>query len=61
MDIRGYGNLVGDEQSGHIKEVGIELYQHMLEEAVSQIKLEKDEVIQDTDWSPVLNLSLIHI
>lgn len=58
MDIRGYGNLVGDEQSGHIKEVGIELYQHMLEEAVSQIKLEKDEAPQDKDWSPVLNIGI---
>ena len=38
MDIRGAGNLVGEEQSGHVKEVGIELYQQMLEEAVSQAK-----------------------
>jgi transcription-repair coupling factor (superfamily II helicase) len=38
MDIRGAGNLVGEEQSGHIKEVGIELYQQMLEEAVAQAK-----------------------
>ena len=35
MDIRGAGNLLGEEQSGHIKEVGVELYQHMLEEAVA--------------------------
>ena len=35
LDIRGAGNLLGDEQSGHIREVGIELYQHMLEEAVA--------------------------
>ena len=35
MDIRGAGNLVGEEQSGHIREVGIELYQQMLEEAVA--------------------------
>ena len=34
LDIRGAGNLLGEEQSGHIREVGIELYQHMLEEAV---------------------------
>ena len=34
MDIRGAGNLLGDEQSGHIKEVGIELYQSLLQEAV---------------------------
>ena len=35
LDIRGAGNLLGDEQSGHIKEVGYELYQQMLEEAVA--------------------------
>ena len=34
LDIRGAGNLLGDEQSGHIKEVGYELYQSMLEEAI---------------------------
>ncbi|MBP02117.1 MAG: transcription-repair coupling factor [Rhodospirillaceae bacterium] len=34
LDIRGAGNLLGDEQSGHIKEVGIELYQQLLEDAV---------------------------
>ena len=34
MDIRGAGNLLGEEQSGHVREVGIELYQEMLEEAV---------------------------
>ncbi len=36
LDIRGAGNLLGDEQSGHIKEVGFELYQQMLEEAVAE-------------------------
>lgn len=38
MDMRGFGNLLGDEQSGHIKEVGIELYQDMLNEAVQSLK-----------------------
>ncbi len=38
MDIRGAGNLVGEEQSGHIKEVGIELYQHLLKEAIEALK-----------------------
>jgi transcription-repair coupling factor (superfamily II helicase) len=38
LDIRGAGNLLGDEQSGHIREVGIELYQQMLEEAVADLK-----------------------
>ena len=38
LDIRGAGNLLGEEQSGHIKEVGFELYQQMLEEAVAQLR-----------------------
>ena len=38
LDIRGAGNLLGDEQSGHIKEVGFELYQSMLEEAILEMK-----------------------
>jgi transcription-repair coupling factor (superfamily II helicase) len=38
LDIRGAGNLLGDEQSGHIKEVGFELYQSMLEDAILAVK-----------------------
>ncbi|HTW26430.1 MAG TPA: transcription-repair coupling factor, partial [Acetobacteraceae bacterium] len=38
LDIRGAGNLLGDEQSGHIREVGIELYQQMLEDAVAEMR-----------------------
>ncbi len=38
LDIRGAGNLLGDEQSGHIREVGIELYQQMLEDAVADLR-----------------------
>lgn len=44
MDIRGAGNLVGEEQSGHIKEVGIELYQHMLKEAIDALKSKRTYV-----------------
>lgn len=40
MDIRGFGNLLGDEQSGNIKEVGLELYQSMLSEMIEKIRLE---------------------
>ena len=53
LDIRGAGNIVGSEQSGHIKEVGIELYYKMLNEAISELKNEK---ISSNDWSPVINL-----
>ncbi|MGJ3649913.1 transcription-repair coupling factor [Sphingomonas sp. GlSt437] len=38
LDIRGAGNLLGDEQSGHIREVGYELYQSMLEEAILEAR-----------------------
>ncbi len=54
LDIRGAGNLLGEEQSGHIKEVGFELYQQMLEEAVAEVKGE-DEVI-DSGWSPQISV-----
>lgn len=56
LDIRGAGNLLGDEQSGHIKEVGIELYQQMLEEAVAQAKSGYTEDEQDDAWSPQINV-----
>ena len=55
MDIRGAGNLLGEEQSGHVKEVGIELYQEMLEEAVSQMRLGEEEDIAE-QWSPQINI-----
>lgn len=57
MDIRGYGNLVGEEQSGHIKEVGLELYQQMLEDAIHALK-DSGEVQQVANWSPILNIGL---
>ncbi|RUX09276.1 transcription-repair coupling factor, partial [Mesorhizobium sp. M2A.F.Ca.ET.037.01.1.1] len=52
LDIRGAGNLLGEEQSGHIKEVGFELYQQMLEEAVAEVK-DTGEA-QDGGWSPLI-------
>lgn len=51
LDIRGAGNLLGDEQSGHIKEVGYELYQQMLEEAIAALK-EGRELADEEAWSP---------
>ncbi|MEK6734501.1 MAG: transcription-repair coupling factor, partial [Pseudomonadota bacterium] len=58
MDIRGFGNLVGDEQSGHIKEVGLELYQEMLQEAIFSLKNpDKTEEIED-DYSPQVNIGI---
>jgi transcription-repair coupling factor (superfamily II helicase) len=59
LDIRGAGNLLGDEQSGHIREVGIELYQQMLEEAVADLRADKGRRRrEDTDWSPNIGLGL---
>jgi transcription-repair coupling factor (superfamily II helicase) len=55
LDIRGAGNLLGDEQSGHIKEVGFELYQQMLEEAVMSLKAGIAEPVADR-WSPQITI-----
>ncbi len=56
MDIRGAGNLLGQEQSGQIKEVGIELYQKMLGEAVAKIKKHDTPLVEE--WSPQINLGI---
>ena len=64
LDIRGAGNLLGEEQSGQVREVGIELYQQMLEEAVSAIRNRERRragervVADDRDWTPNINLGL---
>lgn len=54
LDIRGAGNLLGEEQSGQVKEVGVELYQHMLEEAVAELKDGGGNV--EESWSPQINI-----
>lgn len=60
LDIRGAGNLLGADQSGHVREVGVELYQSMLEDAVSRLKsgvgMESEE--SEEEWTPQLNLGL---
>jgi transcription-repair coupling factor (superfamily II helicase) len=57
LDIRGAGNLVGDEQSGHIREVGFELYQSMLEEAILEAKAGGAHLAPVSDkWSPQINV-----
>jgi len=58
MDIRGTGNLLGEEQSGHIREIGVELYQEMLEEAVSAAR-EGGKLKDDAGhWAPQINLGM---
>lgn len=58
MDIRGAGNLLGDQQSGHIKEIGVELYQQMLEDAVAAARagVDFDDLPDDQSWSPTIAL-----
>jgi transcription-repair coupling factor (superfamily II helicase) len=59
LDIRGAGNLLGDEQSGHIREVGIELYQQMLEDAVGELRAgDGRRGGQERDWTPNISLGL---
>jgi transcription-repair coupling factor (superfamily II helicase) len=57
LDIRGGGNLLGEEQSGHIREIGVELYQQMLEDAVNELKARAGagEAGPDRGWSPQIN------
>jgi len=55
LDIRGAGNLLGDEQSGHIKEVGYELYQSMLEEAIMDAKA-GGQKLRPKDFSPQITV-----
>ena len=60
LDIRGAGNLLGEEQSGHIREVGIELYQQMLEEAVATARsggrVQEAEATQS--FTPQINIGM---
>jgi transcription-repair coupling factor (superfamily II helicase) len=56
LDMRGGGNLLGEEQSGHIREVGVELYQSMLEEAVTALREGREEEVGARSWSPQLNV-----
>ena len=60
MDIRGAGNLLGDEQSGHVREVGVELYQEMLRQAVDAAKAGDKQDSEETvvEWTPQINLGL---
>ena len=55
LDIRGAGNLLGGEQSGNVKEVGFELYNQMLEEAMTALQGEGDEPAA-TDWTPQITI-----
>ncbi|MDP4032674.1 MAG: transcription-repair coupling factor [Pseudorhodobacter sp.] len=60
LDLRGAGNLLGEEQSGHIKEVGYELYQSMLEDTIARIKSGELQGLAPVDdqWAPQINLGV---
>jgi len=60
LDIRGAGNLLGEEQSGHVREVGYELYQDMLEEAIARLRSGEAgaPVEADETWAPTINLGV---
>lgn len=60
LDIRGAGNLLGEEQSGQMRDVGYELYQQMLEDAIAKIKSGEMEGLSDQDgqWAPSINLGV---
>lgn len=59
LDIRGAGNLLGDEQSGQIREVGFELYNHMLEEAVAELRAQQAGAAAErssAEWTPQITI-----
>jgi len=59
LDIRGAGNLLGEEQSGQMREVGYELYQQMLEDQIAAIKSGAAEgIVDDGQWAPQINLGV---
>jgi transcription-repair coupling factor (superfamily II helicase) len=60
LDIRGAGNLLGEEQSGQMRDVGYELYQSMLEEAIAKIKSGEMEGLTESEdqWAPQINLGV---
>ena len=60
LDIRGAGNLLGEEQSGQMRDVGYELYQSMLEEAIAKIRAGEMEGLSEVDdqWAPQINLGV---
>jgi transcription-repair coupling factor (superfamily II helicase) len=58
LDIRGAGNLLGEEQSGQVREVGFELYQEMLQEAIAKLQSGDLTLADEGEWSPQINLGV---
>lgn len=58
LDIRGSGNILGEEQTGHLKDIGIELYNKMLKEAIKNNSFNEDNNIEYEDYSPEIKLNV---
>ena len=58
LELRGAGNMLGGEQSGHIEAVGFELYTSMLEEAVAKLKGEEHVEVPATQLSLGIGLRI---
>jgi transcription-repair coupling factor (superfamily II helicase) len=58
LELRGAGNLLGGEQSGHIEAVGFEMYTSMLERTVRELKGEIEEAEVSTQLNLALNLRI---
>lgn len=59
LDIRGAGNILGEEQSGHIREVGFELYQQMLQDEIDRLRAGNGDVTTGSDqWAPQISLGV---
>ena len=60
MDLRGSGNVLGEEQSGHIKDVGISLYEHLLEEEINRLRASssKTQQVQLREWTPQISIGI---
>jgi transcription-repair coupling factor (superfamily II helicase) len=56
LDIRGAGNILGEEQTGHMKEIGVDLYQQLLQETILMIKAKESGETYQEDWTPQINL-----
>ena len=58
LDLRGAGDLVGEAQAGHMKLIGIDLYQHLFARALQQARIDQDGGEPIDDWVPELHLEL---
>lgn len=58
LDIRGAGNLLGEQQSGHIKEIGFDLYQKLLQQEINNLKQNNSNSVDLVNFSPSINLNI---